>query len=488
MRVYPQALAGVAWFSMLNVAGQVLIFVLLTRFLLPADYGLFGMAMVFLGFAALLVEPIFGAALVQRREVGEPHLSSVFWLNLGIGTVLTLLFWTLAPAIARFFGEPLLPPLVRVLSLNFVLASLGIVPRALLQRRLALRQLAVIDVLATICAGGAAVAAAAFDLGVWSLAVQALGLSTILAILLAWAGHWSPRPLFSGAAVGELLGYTANLLGSHVAAYWARNADNLLIGKLLGTVALGSYTRAYSLMLVPVSQTTVAIGKVVFPALATVQGDRERCRQIFLRAVGLAAFLVFPVMLGLLATAESLVLALFGRPWAPIIPVLRIFCLVGVAQTLLQPLSWIYTSQGRTDWMLRWGLISSGAVVAAIAVGAWIGSIHSVAWSVLIAHVLLLYPSIAAAGRIIHMRVGEVTRKVAGVLGCSVLMALAAWVAGQVLPGSWSPAVRLLVQVLVGVVSYAACTNWFCSAALRDLRTLRGERRRRIPVHSPAAA
>ena len=121
------------------------------------------------------------------------------------------------------------------------------------------------------------------------------------------------------------------VVGGNSLNYWIRNADNLLIGKVLGTTELGLYTRAYTVMLLPLSQISGVLSRVMFPTLASIQGDRARSRQIYLRAISAIALFTFPSMLGLLVVADDFVLVVFGSKWSEMIPVLRVLCIVGHA-------------------------------------------------------------------------------------------------------------------------------------------------------------
>src|SRR5690606_5311141 len=256
-----------------------------------------------------------------------------------------------------------------------------------------------------------------------------------------------PGLQFSVSAVRELLGYSSSLVGFGFVNYWARNADNLLIGKYLGSAALGVYSRAYSLMLLPISEVISVLGSVMFPALSSIQQDRARVKRIYLRAMPMIALIAFPMMLGLVAVAEPFVLTLFGERWIGVAPLLRTLCFVGVIQSMCSPTGWIYTSQGRTDRMFWWGIGGSGTLIVGIVVGVLQGTVQAVALCYFLANVVICYPCIAIAGRLIDLRFAEVARSVSGPLLCAMAMAVLVWGAGRLLPASWSPAMTLAILV-----------------------------------------
>jgi len=485
-----RTIAGIAWSTGAHAGTQVIQFaigVLLARLLSPEEFGLIGMVLVFSGFAGLFAEFGFASAIVQRDRVSELNRSSIFWLNLLIGCALALIFAGAAPLIADFFRSPQLEPIARALSLMFIIGAVGIVPRALLQKRMVFDRLARIEIVSSLAAGLLAVGLALAGFGVWSLVSQYLAAALITTgMALALCG-WSPRLIYSRAAVRELLGYSANLFGFKFVNYWSRTADNLLIGRLIGSAGLGIYTRAYSLMLLPITHVIRTISRVMFPALAAVQNDKPRVARIYLRSTRMIALVSFPMMFGLFAVAEPFVLTLFGERWAGVVPVLSILCGVGVLQAVTNPVGWIYQSQGRTDWMFRWGVGASLFTVLALVIGASYGSVEAVAWAYLIANVLLFYPCIAIPGRLIGMTFSDLVNELWPLGLCAGTMAFLVWGLGRSLPPGWPVGAVLSIQVAVGVALDVALVPLLCRSAFDEVVTLFREQRQRLRVRATVA-
>jgi O-antigen/teichoic acid export membrane protein len=454
-----QVLAGIMWNTVARIGQQSVQFalsVILARLLLPDDFGTMGMILVFTSFIGMFAEAGFGSAVVQRTHVSDRHLQSVFWFNVASGLFLFAVMFASAPLLVGFYREPALLSLTRGLSPVFVLISVGLVPAALMQRRLQFHILARISLVATLASGVIAVAMAVLGAGIWSLAAQYLVRHLVVTLLnLAFSG-WRPRRTFSLDALKELWGFTGNLLGFNFVNYWARNADNMLIGRFLGAAALGYYSRAYGLMLMPITQIISVISNVMFAALSTIKGDQARVRNIFLRAIGLTTLLVFPLMTGLFIVAQPFVLVFFGEKWADMIPTLRILALVGAVQSLVNPTGWLYLSQGRTDRLLHWGVARTVVLVAAIAIGLVLGSIEAVALCYAIANLLLLYPDIAIPGRFVGMSFRDVFSTVAGPLAGSAIMGFAVFGLGLLLADVMSDWLELIALSAAGVLVYGA--------------------------------
>jgi O-antigen/teichoic acid export membrane protein len=470
-----KTVAGIGWTFTAQFGRQgtlFLISIVLARLLTPEDFGLLGMIIVFTGFLTLFTEMGFGAALIQREELSDGHYDSVFWLNLGMGVLLTALFIIFSPLIASFYREPDLTPLIRVISINFIFTALGIVQKTILQREMNFRKIAVIEIIAVLVGGALAINMALSGLGVWSLIFQILVASAVASVALWWQSHWRPHFSFDRRAVSDLWGFSSNLLGFSIVNYWTRNADNLLIGRFMGSESLGLYTRAYSTMLMPLSQVTNVLSRVMFPALSRVQHDKIRVKRIYLRSIAMIALVTFPMMLGLFVVAEDFVLAVYGAQWSGITTVLQIFCLVGMLQSIGTTVGWIYQSQGRTDWMFRWGLLVGTLGVLSFIIGVFLGSIEAVALCYAILNFILLYWNITIPGKLIDLKFYEALRSVAGILGCTIVMAGAVWILSLVLPDVWPHWAYLALQSFFGVLVYGALIHLFDIQAYRELREL----------------
>ncbi len=459
MSLLRHTFSAVKWTTGAKIAQQGLQFVMFTvlmRLLGPEAFGLIGMVLVFSGFAGIFTEMGFGSALVQRDNLTEAQRSTIFWFTTGTGALLTLVFAIAAPFIAAFYKEPLLKPMTIWIALSFVFSAPGIVPRSLLMKALRFDVLAKVDVTAMLISGVVAAAVAATGGGVWSLVAQQLVSAGVTTLLLFWFGTWRPCLLWSSQGLRELFGYGAGLTGFNMINYWARSADKMLIGSMLGTIALGLYSRAYSLMLLPLTQIVSVVTPVMFPAMSTIKDDKARVRRVFLHMTTLLTFIIFPMMLGLIVVADPFVKGLFGTQWIGAIPLIQILAAVGMAQTLCNPVGLIYTSQGRTDWLFWWGIGGSGALVISILIGAFLGSVKDVAIAYFIGNLLVTGPCLAIPGRLIGMTWRDVWQAIAGNLACASGMAVAVWGISCVLPKGMAPLLQLLILVPFGILVFGA--------------------------------
>ncbi|PJF41545.1 MAG: colanic acid exporter, partial [Phototrophicales bacterium] len=405
MSLRQQVLSSAKWAVIGNTGKYAIFFIvliILARILSPREFGLVAMAQVFSGFAGTLNELGFGAALVQRQTIEERHRSSVFWLSLLIGIGLTLALMLSAPFIAMFYNEPRLVPIVFVISLYFTIGAFASVQTSLLQRDLAFRHIALIDIGTNLFGGLFAIGLAILGAGVWAIVSQNMAMIIARVVVMWLTVQWRPRRIWDRHALRELMGFSLNLVGIKSLNYWIASADNLLIGRFTNPVALGLYTRAYSVMLQPLKQITWILGRVMFPALSRIQHDQARTKAGVLNAQRLIAFLTMPMMAGLIVVAEDFVLVVFGEQWTAMTPILRILCLVAIIQPMTETVDWIYRAQGRTDIYFKWGLFTGTVSILSFVIGLNWG-VQGVATAYAIVTYLLWYPTIAIAGRLIQL-------------------------------------------------------------------------------------
>jgi O-antigen/teichoic acid export membrane protein len=304
---------------------QVILLAALARLLEPRDFGLYSAALVVSGLALVFSELGVGPALVQRAHLEPRHVRSAFALSLALGTIVALLVVVAAPLVAAFFRMPPLTPLLRVLSLAFLLQGAAVVAESLLQRELDFRRLALVRVGAYVLGyGGVAVTLAALGHGAWALVGGAIAQATLRAVFALVA---QPHPVALRAdlqSCRDLMGFGAGFTLGRIGNYAAFNADNLVVGRLLGAAALGFYGRAFQLMATPTLLFGEVLDRTLFPAMSRIQDERERLALALRRGVALTALVTLPASIALVLLAPEVVQFLLGPGWEAVVLPLRI--------------------------------------------------------------------------------------------------------------------------------------------------------------------
>lgn len=347
----------------------------LSRVLTPAEYGLLGMVTVVIGFLNVFKDLGLGSSIIQKQGVTDIEQSSIFWLNVTVGIILMLLLIFTAPWIAGFFNEPQLTIFIRVMSLNFVIGSMAIVPDALIQKAIDFKSYFYRN-FGTIIAGGLlGIYLAYMGFGVWALIGQNM-FTTFAELIIGFRMvKWRPQLTFNKNSLKSHLHYSLPLLGDSSVNYWVRNIDNLLVGKFLGPISLGVYNRAYSLMLLPVRQISSTLSRVMFPSFALIQSDKKLIWDQYGKMMSIVAVFSFPLMIILGVYARECVLVVYGYQWMEVVPLFRILCLLGAVQSIAAIAAPVYYSTGKTALLFRIGLVSKILMIFGITVGLYFGKL-----------------------------------------------------------------------------------------------------------------
>ncbi|HSS19403.1 MAG TPA: MOP flippase family protein [Pyrinomonadaceae bacterium] len=448
---------GVSWLALAQVAQRgtaLVITAILARKLMPGDFGLIALTLVVVNFLAYFQDMGLSAALVQRTDVKDDHLSTTFWLNVGTGLVLAVIGSGLSPLVARIFNEPRLSKLLMVVMISMVLNGFGWTSHALLQRRLAFGQIAVVEWAATALSGLLAITLAALGAGVWALVAQNIASAFVTSCGRLLAAQWLPDLEFSIQRAKELFNFSSGVLGYSVVNHGMRNVDNIIIGAALGTTALGYYSLAYNLILMPGMTICGLVGRVMFPALSSVQNDLARFRRAYLRMARTVASITFPLILGLGATAPLFIRTVYGERWSPAIPIVQILIAVGFFEAIAfwGVAAW---ALGKTQMTLVFAIFSLIGMAIAFAIGVRWG-LTGVSWAyVMLSPIIFLLPHFWT-NRLMQLRFSVFLRAIGPPLVAAGVMAtiiVAITSRGIVLSASnW---MNLVGYVLLGAAVYA---------------------------------
>ncbi|MDF1618118.1 lipopolysaccharide biosynthesis protein [Petrocella sp. FN5] len=367
---------------------QFVVQVILARLLLPQEYGIIAIVMVFVLLANVFVQSGFNTALIQKKEVDELDFSSVFYLSLGVAGLLYGLIFLGAPFIASFYSQPMLVPVLRVVSLTLFIGALNSVQNAYVARHMLFKRLFVSSLGAVLVSGLVGIAMAFYGLGVWALVAQQLTNQLVIAMILWFTVKWRPHLLLSLKRLKVLFDYAGKLIASALIDTLYRDLSALIIGKMYVPAMLGFYNRGRQFPELMVTNINGSIQSVMLPALSAHQEDRKRVKEMMRRAIVSSSFLIFPMMVGMAVVARPLVLVLLTDKWLPAVPFLQIACLTYALMPIHTANLQAINAMGRSDIFLKlevikkiYGLIILGVSlpfgVYAIALGQGVNSLIS---------------------------------------------------------------------------------------------------------------
>jgi O-antigen/teichoic acid export membrane protein len=362
--------------TFITIAMQVIKFLLnlafimaLARLLTPKDFGLYAMVTTIMGFLWIFQDIGLSTATVQRQEISHTQVSNLFWVNVGVGSLVTLFVAASAPVIAWFYREPRLVGITLVLSVTFLLTTSAVQHVALLKRQMRFGAIAIIEIASVLGSYLTGVGMALSGYGYWAL-VGANVMLVVVRLVLSWSiSRWLPRLPSRNAQTRHLLTFGANITIGNLINTLARGMDNVLIGRFFGPVAVGLYSRASILLMRPLEQFTIPIDAVLVPALSRVQAGPDRYRRTFLRVYEAMALVSFLFTGCLLALARPLTLFVLGPKWEQAVPIFAGFTIAAIWVPLTGASTWLFQTQGRgKDWLFA-SVLCSCITIASFIVG-----------------------------------------------------------------------------------------------------------------------
>lgn len=463
---------GVLWSTLerFSVQGiQFVVMIIMARMLTPNDYGLVGMLAIFIAVSQSLVDSGFSQALIRKQDRTETDNSTVFYFNLVVGLLLYGVLFTVAPLIADFYNEPQLILITRVIGFSVLFNSLVVVQRALLTIKIDFKTQAKAALTAAITSGVIGIWMASSGYGVWSIVAQQLinlGINTLLLWMLS---HWRPKWIYSWKSFHELFGFGSKLLASGLIDTIYRNIYLIVIGKVFSASDLGYYTRAHQFTDFPSSNLTGIIQRVTYPILCSIQDEDERLADVYRRFLRISAFVIFPLMMGLAAVAEPLVLSLLKEQWLFAATLLSIICF----QMMWYPIHAINLNllqvKGRSDLFLKLEIYKKivGVVILCITIPLGLVAMCIGAFfSSMIALIINTYYT----GQLIHVGYFRQMRDLMPIFLLSVSMGVVVYLAINTL--DIHPIAQLGIGIVIGSLYYVLLALLFNFTESKELLQL----------------
>jgi O-antigen/teichoic acid export membrane protein len=354
---------------------QVASTVILARVLSPSDFGLVATSLILMGFVAMFADAGLSMATIQRQDITNEQVSALFWVNVAIGTLLSLLTAIGSPVIAVVYGVPELLWISLALSGMLLLTGLTAQHQAILRRSMSFSSLAIIDVMSMAAGIVCAIVIAVTTRSYWALVVMPLVTSSFKAIGSWWACGWIPSRPTRGAKIAGLLGFGGGLTLASFTTYASQSVDKVAVGYFFGQSPLGLYRAAYELVMLPVRLQHGPVASVMLPVLSRLRNDPPRFRHAYLMVVSTLALAGGPVVAVMYVEAEFLVLSVLGTQWQNSVELLRAFVPAAFMVTLYSAPRYLFVTSGNARLQVLSSLIDLGLAICAVLIGIAGGSV-----------------------------------------------------------------------------------------------------------------
>ena len=431
-----KVLSGIRWSAGLRFLGQLLtwaITIIIMRALSPKDYGLMGMAGILIAFLTMVNELGLGAAVIQRRDMDEGMMRQIFGLLLIINASLFVLSLSAAPLIAAFFKEQRLAPIIRLLSVQFVMVSFVIIPQSLINREMLFKKKAIVELVSAIAGSLTTLPLALSGWGVWSLVWGSLTLQLFRTVGLNLVRPYIHLPHLYFKGIGQAISFGGYVTISRILWFFYSQADIIIVGRLLGKQLLGFYSVALTLASLPMEKVSGIINQVAFPAFASIQTDTQKVSSHFLKSVRIMSLLAFPILWGISSIAPEFVNLLLGKKWSIAVVPLQILSLVIPIRMVSNLMSPALLGLGRADTIFLNVITASLALPLGFLIGCHWGIIGvSIAWSTIFPIVFIF--NLSRTARILKIK----ARDVIGEMASPVVAAIAMYISVSIIKINYS--------------------------------------------------
>ncbi|MBK1877950.1 lipopolysaccharide biosynthesis protein [Pelagicoccus mobilis] len=364
---------------------------ILARLLSPEDYGLIGMTLVVSGFVGIIRDGGLIYATVQKESISHKEVSALFWINVALGIFIAITLVCLSPLVSLVFSEPRLTPLLCVLAIPFLFGGCTVQHKALMRRNFQFGKIAVLEIGSLVCGITVGIIMAYLGYGFWSLAFMEVAISVSAMLLAWWLLPWIPSRPNRVDGLLTTLKFGGNVVAFNVVNFFARNADKALIGWFWGAASLGLYSRAYSLLMMPIERINAPFSNVAVAILSRAANDPKKLRRYFCEAVSMVSAIVIPIVVYTAVFAEDLVRIWLGEQWMETAKLFQLLAMPALLIGASVPVTWIYIVLDRTNLLRNVGLVMAPVNVVAFCIGLPFGP-EGVALGYTISSCLLFLP------------------------------------------------------------------------------------------------
>lgn len=366
----------------------------LARLLSPADFGLVAMVTAITGFIMMFRDFGLSSAVIQKDVITHQQVSTLFWINVLVGIVLSIIIMILAPIVASFYKDERLVWITLIISSNAILAGFSSQHRALLNRQMKFNALAMLRIVPFAASSAVSIVLGLMGFNYWAIVIGGIANNLVTLIIVWYKCDWRPSKPQWRDDVKDMIKFGVGVSGFNLVNYFSRNLDNILIGRFIGATALGLYSKAYQLLMLPITQIRDPLNSVGIPALSALQKEKREYRNYYNKYLFFLAFISMPVVIFLGIFSDGIITIVLGKQWLEASRVFQILALSAFIQPVAGTRGMVLISMGHSTKYFYWGVFNSIFVIIGFIVGIQFG-LHGLAYAYAIVNYALLIPSLS---------------------------------------------------------------------------------------------
>lgn len=482
--------SGFAWESGTKLVIQLTTWattILVARILSPEDYGIVAISGIFTGVLALISDMGFMTALINKKSVSLDEMDQAFWASAMVSVLLLILLYIAAPYIAGFYGIPVLTDILRVSALVLPIGVLKIIPSVIAMREMNFRYRALVDMVGQFVTAAVSVLLAVNGFGVWTLVLSVLaGQAAVVAGYVPLMKR-TPRLRVRIHEMQDILSYGSHLMLAQILEFFTLRADVFIIGLFLPHNQLGYYSMGYQLATIPLDKVGALFNRITFPSLSRIKEDVELARSLFIGMHKYLVFVTFPMLAGLMAVADDLIVLLLTDKWAPMTYIIEFLCVLNIVRVSGMIMPYVIAGMGDSGYVFKFHLVSAIALPAGFFVGVQFGMTGVlIAW--LVVYPYLYYRILSELARKMQFSLHHFLKSARSSAYSTLLMLAVVYLVRFGLPDEIPRYLRLVSMIIAGGVSYIASFYFLFPSDLVSIRERMRLIRRQKPAQGGAGA
>lgn len=435
---------------------QFVVTIVLARLLLPSEYGIIALILIFIQLCDVIIDGGLNTALIQKKNADNIDFSTIFFFSLGMSIVLYFVMFFSADWIALFYKQPGLKPVIRVLSLSLPFYAFNSIQRAFVSKNMLFQRLFYSTLGAIIISGSIGIIMAFKGFGVWALVVQNITNQCVTTLIMWFTVRWRPILTFSLERFKSLFGYGWKIFGANFITALFINIRKLVIGKFYTPASLAYYEKGEQLPHLVMSNLFTSVQTILLPAFSESQDNRSQVKAMMRRSTKMCCFFIYPLMVGMIVAAKPLVLFLLTDKWLPVVPFVQILCIANFFRPITISNWEAIKALGYSGITLKLELLKKIIDIIILVISSFIG-VYAIAWGCVLFNFICVFINIAPNKRLLNYGVMEQIMDAVPTLIIAIIMGVAVyWV--QLL--SFPNLAILFIQFFMGAVLYICLSSF----------------------------
>ncbi|MCH5327996.1 MAG: lipopolysaccharide biosynthesis protein [Coprobacter sp.] len=464
---------SVIWNALEKYSSQGIAFlvsIVMARLLTPSEYGILGIASVFISFSNIFINSGLSRALICKKECSIDDYCTVNWINIGVSLLCYGILYVSAPLISSFYQIPILKSALRVLTLSLIIGAVSGVSRTILSKEMKFKQMSFITLATSLFSGIIGIAMAYYGMGVWALIYQSVLSGLFSSIWIMWVSKFIPQLKFSVKSFKELFSFGAKILGSDIIWVIFNNIYPLIIGKKFNSQSVGYFTRASSYSTLVPSNFSGVLENVLFSAFSKLQKDKESLIRLYQKSITISSFFVFTGNFFLLGLAYPLILNVISAKWLPCVPLLQILCLSTLLEHINSINGRLLMVLGYPGIFLKMAAVTQPINLMIICISTF-GGLIGLAWGSVVSSIIgviyncHLFKKVTQINPFNYLKESLKILIISGGIGVGAMLSFDYWLSPSI--------VNLLVMATVMFLLYIGCIKLMMPQFLIEIKNLK---------------